>query len=40
MDDDALYPTEPDCPSCGTRCVPGLAGIPYCRTCKIAVIFR
>ncbi|MFD4111637.1 hypothetical protein ACFWWU_36600 [Streptomyces sp. NPDC058650] len=33
-----LIATEPNCPNCGTRCVSGLAGIPYCRGCKAAII--
>ena len=30
--------TEPDCPSCSTRCVTGLTGITWCRTCQLAVL--
>lgn len=35
---DQIVATEPNCPNCGTRCVSGLAGMPYCRACKIAVL--
>lgn len=38
MRDDGWIPeTEPDCPSCGTRCVL-IHGHYACRECKIAVI--
>ncbi|MFF2493270.1 hypothetical protein [Agromyces sp. NPDC058064] len=35
MDD--LIPTEPDCPSCGTRTLATRAGIFVCRVCKVPV---